>query len=71
MFSFDRCPHLAIARYSSGILFISYCNTPHCSWVWWYMPWEAEAGGSQVLGQPGLHCETLSQKTQAENVAQC
>jgi hypothetical protein len=25
-------------------------------------PWEAEAGGSQDRGLPGLHSETLSQK---------
>jgi hypothetical protein len=26
------------------------------------MPWEAEAGGSQVQGQPGLHSKKLSEK---------
>jgi hypothetical protein len=41
--------------------------------VWWYgclvvvnacnpSTWEAEAGGSQVQDQPGLHSETLSLK---------
>jgi hypothetical protein len=24
--------------------------------------WEVEVGGSQIVGQPGLHKETLSQK---------
>jgi hypothetical protein len=34
------------------------------SLVWWYTPLipAAEAGGSQVEGQPGLCSETLSQK---------
>lgn len=29
--------------------------------------WEAEVGGSQVGGQPGLHSNSLSQKTQEQN----
>jgi hypothetical protein len=31
---------------------------------------EAEAGGLQVLGQPGLHSKTLSQKTKTKQQQQ-
>jgi hypothetical protein len=45
----------------------------HHSWAWWYRPvipastWKAEAGGSRVPAQPGLHSKVLSQNKYKTN----